>query len=52
MMQVVHICDEAIVRQQEPNSSQQHSKVDTMIAVIRNRLLKNCAQKPHRLILV
>lgn len=45
MMQVVNICDEAIVRQQEAHSSQEHGKIDPMVTVIWNRLFKRYAQK-------
>lgn len=39
-MQVVHVGDEAIVGQQETNSSQQHRKIDAMVTVIRDWLFK------------
>ncbi len=47
MMQVVNICDEAIVRQQEAHSSQEHGKIDPMATVIWNRFFKRYAQKSH-----
>lgn len=47
MMEVVHICNEAIVRQQESNSGQEHGKIDPMVAIFWNRLLKGYRQKTH-----
>lgn len=45
MMEVVHICNEAIVRQQESHSGQEHGKIDPMVAIYWNRLLKGYTQK-------
>jgi len=50
MMQVVNICNEAIVRQQEAHSSQEHGKIDPMVTVIWNRFFKHYAQKSHTFI--
>lgn len=45
MMEVVHICNEAIVRQQESHSGQEHGKIDPMVVIYWNRLLKGYTQK-------
>lgn len=48
MMQVVNVCNEAIVRQQEAHSSQEHGKIDPMVTVVWNRLFKHYnTQKSH-----
>ena len=39
VVQVVYVGDEAVVRQQEAHASQEHCKVDGVVAVIRHRLL-------------
>lgn len=40
VVQVVHISDETVVGEQEAHPSQQHCKVDAMVTVVRDRLLK------------
>lgn len=40
LMQVIHICDEAVVGKQEAHSSQQHCKIDAMVTVVRDWFLK------------
>lgn len=35
VVQVVHIGDEAVVRQEKSNASQQHGKVDPVVSVLR-----------------
>lgn len=45
VVQVVHVRDEAIVGEQKAHSSQQHCKVDAMVTIIRDWLLKVWVRK-------
>lgn len=40
VVQVVDVGDEAVVGKQEAHPGQQHRKVDAMVTVVRDRLLK------------
>lgn len=39
VVKIVHIGDKTVVGQEEAHASQQHGKVDGMVAVVRHRLV-------------
>lgn len=45
MVQVVHICDKAVVWQEKAHPSQQHGKVDPMVSILGLRILRNCCRR-------
>lgn len=48
VVQVVHVGDEAVVRQEKPNPGQQHGEIDPVVSVLWLGVFRNCPKREGR----